>query len=81
MLPVRFTSPRQALLNWDPFGEFGRLGQLFDECLDGVCHTATRGFEVDVRDVETVDFHDSKTGGVQGPHDRTVSGFQPFITV
>ena len=50
MLPVRFTKPRQGVLAWDPFREFGRLGRLLDNCAEGVCTTATGTFAVDVRE-------------------------------
>ena len=50
MLPVRFTKPRHAVLTWDPFREFGRLGRLLDGCVDGVCQTSSGTFVVDVRE-------------------------------
>jgi HSP20 family protein len=52
MLPVRFTKPRHAVLSWDPFREFGRLGRMLDDCFDNSCRTSSGGFAVDVREDE-----------------------------
>ncbi len=50
MFPVRFTKPRAAMLSWDPFREFGRLGQLLGDCCDDQPASSGRSFEVDVRE-------------------------------